>query len=395
MSLKRIIMSGFLFLWIGMMLIAQSSIQDILLEIEDNNTTLSALRKQSDAALTGNQTGYYLSNPELEFHYLWGKPVAAGDKVDVAVKQTVEFPSYYWHARQIARNENEKVELAYQQQRKELLLDAHLVCVDLTYMNARQHTLLQRMAHAQHTADAYEKKWQTGETSLLALNKARLYLLTWRKEMETVKREREALIQRLRQLNGGLVISFQNRIFEGQLPDEDFEKWYEELENNLDRLHWFEKEHDVRQQQVSLSRAQALPKFHLGYMRESVLNHTLQGFSLGVSIPLWEHKNTIAYAKAHAVAAEERVVDQQLQAYHEWQARHQKALALNESVQDYQTQLAQFNHISLLDKALEAGSISLLDYYRELAVYYESEDKLLDLQHTLYRLLAVLNHYRL
>lgn len=53
---------------------AQKSADDILIQIEKNNTTLLALRKKADAQKIGNKTGIYLQNPELEFNYLWGNP---------------------------------------------------------------------------------------------------------------------------------------------------------------------------------------------------------------------------------------------------------------------------------------------------------------------------------
>ena len=56
----------------GSPLLAQNTIDGILVEIEKNNTTLSALRERAKANTLGNKTGIYLTNPEIEFNYLWG-----------------------------------------------------------------------------------------------------------------------------------------------------------------------------------------------------------------------------------------------------------------------------------------------------------------------------------
>ncbi|MZP56074.1 MAG: transporter, partial [Bacteroidales bacterium] len=50
------------------------NIDRIIAEVEKNNTTLIALRKDADAELIGNKTGLYLKNPEFAFNYLWGSP---------------------------------------------------------------------------------------------------------------------------------------------------------------------------------------------------------------------------------------------------------------------------------------------------------------------------------
>jgi len=47
----------------------QESIDFILSQVENNNTTLKALQKSADAEKIGNKTGIYLQSPELGFDY--------------------------------------------------------------------------------------------------------------------------------------------------------------------------------------------------------------------------------------------------------------------------------------------------------------------------------------
>ena len=54
---------------IGSNLFSQD-IDKIIAEVEKNNTTLIALRKNADAELIGNKTGLYMKNPEFAFNYL-------------------------------------------------------------------------------------------------------------------------------------------------------------------------------------------------------------------------------------------------------------------------------------------------------------------------------------
>lgn len=55
-------------------LVAQENIGSILFSIEENNSTLKALREETNAQKLGNKTGIYLSDPDVEFGYLWGNP---------------------------------------------------------------------------------------------------------------------------------------------------------------------------------------------------------------------------------------------------------------------------------------------------------------------------------
>jgi len=57
--MKQTIISAISIIFCSLSLSAQNSIDDVLLEIEKNNTTLLALRKNADAKKLGNKTGIY------------------------------------------------------------------------------------------------------------------------------------------------------------------------------------------------------------------------------------------------------------------------------------------------------------------------------------------------
>lgn len=98
-------------LLIGLLLAAMVSplaAQDytaVLQEIESNSTTLKALREQAEADKLASRTGIYLDNPEVEFNYLWGDPSVMGNRTDVSVKQSFDFPSAYAYKGKIAKLE--------------------------------------------------------------------------------------------------------------------------------------------------------------------------------------------------------------------------------------------------------------------------------------------------
>ena len=48
---------------------SQIDADSVLAEIERNNTTLAAYRKNADADKMGNKTGLLPDNPEMEFNY--------------------------------------------------------------------------------------------------------------------------------------------------------------------------------------------------------------------------------------------------------------------------------------------------------------------------------------
>ena len=354
---------------------------------------LSALRKNAEAEKLGNSTGNYPQNPEVEFHYLWSSPAAFGNRTDISIKQTFDFPTAYKYKNQITDIENQQVDLEYKKQLRDLQLQVRLLCFDLVYKNALISELSLRLIHAQSIANSYRLKFDIGETSILEYNKAQLNLLNISKERETNKIDRNALLSELRSFNGGININFTDSVFQSPRVVADFEQWYEMAEQNNPVLNWLKQEIERSYKQEKFIRALSLPKIQAGYMSEKVVGLQYQGIIVGLSIPLWENKNTVKYAKANALAFESIAVDNKTQYYNQLKTLHAKAIGLQNSTTDYRINLLSFDNSELIKKALDKGEITMIDYILEFSIYYESVDRLLKLEMELNKTVAELNQY--
>lgn len=390
--MKKIIIALISIIAFQLSLSAQSTIDSVLAQIERNNTTLFALQKRAEADKIGNKTGKTLQNPEIEFNYLWGNNVT-GNRTDFKATQAFDFPTAYSYKNQISDIKNEQVELEYQKQRKELLLKARLICYDLIYSNAVKAELTKRSNHAQSIADAYKSKLDVGETNLLEYNKAQLNLLNFSNEMKVITIEQEALQAELTRLNGGVPVNLTENEFQVVVLPADFEQWYVQAEQNNPLLNWLKKEVELSQKKVSLNKALSMPKFQAGYMSESVIGSEFKGITVGLSIPLWENKNTVKYAKANTLALENTASDIKMQLYSYLKVLHTKAISLQNNVSDYKIKLATFNNTELLKKAFDKGEITLINYMFELSFYYESVNNLHKLERDLNKTIAELNQY--
>ena len=370
---------------------SQNNIEDILKEVEINNTTLSALRSSVEAQKLGNKTGNYLQNPEVEFHYLWSNPNSIGNRTDISIKQSFDFPTAYGYRNQISDIKNKQADLEYKKQRRELLLKVRIVCLDLIYTNSLKVEYATRLEHAKSVADSYSSKYDIGDCNILEYNKAQLNLFNISNELETIEIERVALLSELACLNGGKLIDFDVEKFPWiQLP-QNFEQWYIVAESNNPLLAWLRQEIELSHKQIKYSKAMSLPKIDAGYMSERIVGEQFQGIVVGLSIPLWENKNTVKYAKGNTIAYESIWEDQKMQYFNHLRKLHSKAVGLQKSTNDYRNNLILFNSSELLGKALEKGQISLIEYIYELSMYYKNKDKLLDLELELNKIVAELN----
>jgi len=128
-------------------------------------------------------------------------------------------------------------------------------------------------------------------------------------------------------------------------------------------------------------------------MSEKIVGEQFQGIAIGLSIPLWENKNTIQFAKANTLAIESIINDNKIQFYNHLKALHTKSIGLSQNVNDYRLKLRLFDNSELLKKALDKGEITLVDYILELSIYYESVNTLLELERGLNNTIAELNQY--
>ncbi|HPF51787.1 MAG TPA: TolC family protein [Draconibacterium sp.] len=374
-------------------LVAQTSIEQVIQEVEQNNTTLIALKRKVDAETIGNKTDLFLPNPEVEFNYLFGTPSEIGNRTDIRVTQGFDFPTVYSRKSDISNLKNEQVLLEYERQKKEFFLYTRQVCNQLVYINALLKEYSERIENARRMVSLFQTKFETGEANILDYNKARLGLIDLTKKAESLQVNREEQLAELKRLNGGKMIDFQIADFPSIIIPEDFGNWYAQAEQKNPVLAWLKLETEVNRQNEKLNSALALPKFQAGYMSEGIVGEHLQGITVGVSVPLWESKNKVKEARALTEVSQAVEQDNKLRFYNSLKALHAKALQLQNSLNDYRKELDDCNNTRLAAKALEAGEISMIDYLMELTVYYESFNNMIEIQRNLHQTLAELKRY--
>ncbi len=375
--MKTIVIS-ILAVFASISLYAQNSVNSVLTTIEENNTTLKALRETAEAQKLGNRTGIYLANPEVGFNYLWGKPGDIGNRTDINVKQTFDIPTITGMKSKVANEQNNLVEWQYKADRMNILLEAKQYCIELIYYNALKRELDVRLKHAETIAKGYKERLDRGDANMLEYNKVQLNLATVQGEISRVDVEQNALLSQLKRLNGGTDVMLEdNRYSEISLPL-DFDQWFAQAAQKNPVLAYVEQEIELGKRQVSLSKAMGLPTFSAGYMSEKVVGQQFQGLTLGISIPLWENKNRVKQAKAAVTAAESRQTDSKQQFYSQLQILYNRANGLKNTADTYRKSLETVNNTDLLGKALNVGEISLLDYIVEVGLYYNTVSQALE-----------------
>lgn len=357
---------------------AQDIYERVLADIETNSLTLITLREQLEADKLEINSGRFLSNPEVEFGYLWGKPSSIGNRMNYSIAQSIDFPLVYARKSSIARQQEANAELGYREERAIVLLEARENLVELLYINAMAAEYSYRIANAEAVADMFRKRMDSGASTVQEYNKANINLATVRREASNNEFEREAVLSRLKALNGGVDVIFDDSLFVGSELPASFNDWFVEMETNNPRLLRAKGVAEVAESVVKLQKANSMPKFSARYMSENVVGQTHQGVTLGISVPMWENKNRVKSAVTRANASKLAAEDTGISLYNSLKSVYDKAKGLTELTESYRSALERGDNRKLLENALEKGEISLLDYLVEIGFYYDAVDNLLE-----------------
>ena len=375
---------------------AQSSIDQVLRNIETNNKSLQANTKMTDAQKLEAQTGKFLANPSVEWEQMWGNRNNPGSEYTLTVKQSLDFPTTYSNKNKLANLKANTIGFQSAAYRQQLLLNAKQTCIEIIYLRKQKSLLDERLANAETMFALYKKRFESGDANQLELNKIQLELLNAQNQSRLNKAALTAAEEQLRNFNGGNPITFDATDYptgEELINFDQLQAAFMEADPNLKSL---TGDQEIANREVKLSRSLTLPKFDVGYKRNAASDHVASnGFMVGVSIPLFENKNTVKKAKAQAEFATASLEDNRLNLKTNLQQLYQQAEALQISRADYAKVLEQQRNIELLNKALNAGQLSVIDYFTELTTIYDSHQSYLDVEKEYHSILAQLYQYKL
>ena len=374
MSSTTPLFSLLLLLFLPLPLLAQHTTSEVLSRIEQNNTTLIALRQTAEAEKLANRAELGLPDPEVEYGYLWGKPSEIGNRQDLSITQTFDAATLSGMKHRVASLQNQGIDLQYQAERQQLLLQARLLLIDLTYCNALIREQQTRLDQAATLVQAEVKRLNQGDGTLLDRNNAQINHTHALAELQRTEAERTSILSQLALLNGGEPLDFTADTFEPVSLPLDFNAWYADNESRLPALQQAQNALLLSRKQLSLQRTACIPSLTLGFMSEKTHDEHYRGLTAGISIPLWNGRRKVQQAKADIIAAESQQIDAVTQQYGQLHALYEHALSLQSTVSTYRATLAQNDNTELLRKALDAGQISLIEYIGSLSIYYDLLD---------------------
>jgi outer membrane protein TolC len=371
------------------------SIQNVLDRIGSNNKTLRALRERNASKLHELRSQNRPPDPRVSAYYLPWNEQSDVDYSEFELSQSFAFPTVYaLEKERIALKEKQR-EQEYRKVRQKILLQAEELCFALIHVRKRLELVEERKKEAQKLFEHVKARYDSGGTSVLAYNKAKLARTERSFRFRELEEREDRLLLELESLNGGkqLQVDLGKEPASLDLPPLDT-LWQERRAEDPELLALMKAEEAARKRRT-LTKHRSLPRPTIGMNTQGVPGNRFTGVYGGISIPLWgrQEKKKMAEAKLEFRTRERKAVMTEKERRfrkHYWRYR-----LLKEKYNGYKKTLQGADSRKLLLQAYESGEIPYKEYYRELRFYQRAKDRLLEMEKKLHQVRARLLKHRL
>lgn len=367
---------------------AQStSIEQVLRSIEQNNKELKAAVQNTVADKLELKTENNLEDPQLSYIRKFGEQDGVSPEIEFEVSQGIDFPTLYALRRSYEKLQGQALDLQHAVTRRDILLKAKELCLDLIWLNQQQVLLDRQIKNAEELVTLYEDRFNKGGANILELNKVKMELMNFRTAVADNHAAHRKALQNLLAMNGNMPIEFTETVYPAVPELGSYETLRDEVYGKDYQLRSAQTQAEAARKQVTVNKHGWLPKLEVGYAREGGNDAMMNGFIVGLSVPIFNNRHKVKIARARQLSAELTQAQTGLQIEADLQSLYNEACQLKQSIRTYDRQLME-QTLAALDKAVKVGQISVIDYYREAETVYQNQSQLLELENRYQKVLA-------
>ncbi len=367
---------------------------DLLQAVERHSPGLQSAAATARSNQIEARTGNTLPNPELEYIHSWGSSGAAGEN-EFTASQGFDFPTAYVQRTRAARAREDAAQASYRQVRMETLLQARLAVQEILYLQKRIEVDSLRLADAEFARQIARVRAQAGDITSIEENRIEFQSLSARNNLTRTRMALETALTSLSSLSG-LSLGADVQIEPMPLPAlAPLEQVLEQAYAADPALSAARASGQAAQADRRLAVSLALPKFSAGYKYSSSDGAKFHGVVAGMSIPLFESRNTVRLARARQAEVEATTLALETNLTADLTAKYSQACRLEAMSRTYQSGGEGAEKSALLRKALQEGSLTILEYFTELDPVYRHMDEINELSYNYRSLLIELNKYAL
>lgn len=353
-------------------------INAVLKSVEQNNMELKALLKGNEAADIENKSQNTLEDLSIEYSPFFQSETSGIASSELVITQGFDFPTIYGARKKAGQLQRNVLDMQYQTARRDILVNAKKLCLDIINYNKQKQLLQERRKNADELLAMFELKFKNGDATSLELNKIKLDRMNLETELVQADTKHANAMQQLQALNGGLPIEV-NMTEYPQAPADDEVTMYEKAVATDWTVRTAQASVLAAEQDVKVNKQSWIPKFEIGYRRNTEGDNASNGFLIGGSIPLFSSKNKVKIAKARQTEAVMQHANARINAENSARTMINQMKQLKASADAYDVPLMR-QTLKLLRTAVENGEISVTEYYVEADNIYKNMITYMDIE---------------
>lgn len=391
--MKRIILNLLLLLSSATVAVSQT-IDDVLKTIESNNNDIKAAKALYESQTIEARSDNMLGNTSVAYERMLGTRSIPEKSGKVTVTQELDFPSIYAVRGKMNKEKEQLYRYEYEETRRNTLLVAKELCLDLITLNKQQELIRERLKNINNLKALYQKRYDIGDVNQLEINKIKMQEMSETTSLTINQNEINRIKRELATLNNGeelpLNITMGTEVKE--LPD--YASYSKEAVDADMTLKMSTGAYNVAVREHKVARNSWLPSLDISYIREMRPAETSNGFEIGFSMPLWNNLRNVNKTKAYKTYAMWQMEKTNREVESSVMTNYEEAQKLWEAIQVYDINLV-YDNIRLLNKTLEAKEISMIEYFMEINTLYETLETYNTLQNSYNKALAKMYKYKL
>lgn len=374
--MKKIILAAMVFA--AVVSAKAQDINSVLKSVEQNNMELKALLKGNEAADIENKSQNTLEDLSIEYSPFFQSETSGIASSELVITQGFDFPTLYGARKKAGQLQRNVLDMQYQTARRDILVNAKKLCLDIINYNKQKQLLQERRKNADELLAMFELKFKNGDATSLELNKIKLDRMNLETELVQADTKHANAMQQLQALNGGLPIEV-NMTEYPQAPADDEVTMYEKAVATDWTVRTAQASVLAAEQDVKVNKQSWIPKFEIGYRRNTEGDNASNGFLIGGSIPLFSSKNKVKIAKARQTEAVMQHANARINAENSARTMINQMKQLKASADAYDVPLMR-QTLKLLRTAVENGEISVTEYYVEADNIYKNMITYMDIE---------------
>ena len=364
---------------------------DVVNQILSNNIELKSAQKTFEADAQSVRAENNMADPEVEMSYTFDKP---DNGFELSVTEGIEWPGVYAARRNMAKHQISAFEYIYKAKLLEVKENAQLILADITDVNKRINQMNFIIDKERELYKFYSSKEAEGELTIIEMNSLRLDLFDAEAQLKDLLIRKNVLLEDLKAMNGGVTMEIDNAFSSyDQSVLKPLQAYIDSYKANSPEYQAAVQQRYADKQAVKVASMSAFPNFAVGYKFSKEGSASNHGLIVGLSVPLFSSRHKRKAAQRLHEASEFALANQELVDVAKIGAQYSSLLSLQDMIHEFRPIADNDDIYRSLDKALNAGQLSMRDYLIEMRQLQAAKMRLYDMEYNYQTALIGISKY--